>query len=75
VTEVVGLNCAAMLSQEVSIAGWHDTLGLASRIMHACGQRYMLSRAAVHHFESISYEQPAAHRLAECERRLARYRG
>jgi hypothetical protein len=75
VTEVVGLNCAAMLSQVKSIAGWHDPLGLASRIMHGCGQRCILSRAAVHHFESISYEEPTAHRLAECERRLARYRG
>ncbi len=73
VSEVVGLSGAVVVSQDPEIAGFHDTLGLASQAMSVQGLRYILSEAAVVHFFYVSYESDpeiAAGKLADCRRRL-----
>jgi hypothetical protein len=73
VADIIGMSGAIVISQDPQLAGFHDTLGLASQAMSVLGLRYILSEIAVIHFFYVSYEQDqamVAAKLAECSRRL-----
>jgi hypothetical protein len=73
VAEIVGLSGAIIVSQDPLLAGFHDTLGLASQVMSVLRLRYILSEIAVIHFFYVSYERDpamAAAKLEECMRHL-----
>jgi hypothetical protein len=74
VAQVIGFSTAVRLSADSEHGGFFDTLGLASAAMATNGRRYALSRATVHHFFMVSYDdQHTEARRIECERRLKRF--
>jgi hypothetical protein len=72
----LGLGTGAVFSNDVEVAGFHDTLGLASHAMEAYGKRSHLSSAVVIHYFNVSYERPelVVEKLGDCRARLARLR-
>ena len=73
VAEIVGFSGAIIVSQDPLLAGFHDTLGLASQVMSVLRLRYILSEIAVIHFFYVSYERDpamAGAKLEECMRHL-----
>ena len=76
VAEGIGFHCALTMSQDTGLAGFYDTLGLASAVMTAASYRYTLSSAVVHHFFNASYDDVhVAARERDCRARLARFAG
>ena len=71
----LGFGCAVNLSQDPKVAGFFDTLGLASQVMAVHGFRYEVSTAMVHHFFNVSYNPAkAAPSAVGCRDRLKRFR-
>ena len=69
-----GFATAVSLSQDASVAGYYDTMALASMVMATHGQSYALSTAEVVHYYNISYDdrtELTREKLADCHRRLA----
>lgn len=54
--DLIGFSTAAVLSADPTVAGFHDTFGLATTTMAVHGLGYGLSRATVHHFFCVSYD-------------------
>ena len=75
-TEHLGLATAATFGNDPDLAGFSDTLGMASLAMRACGKRDVLSEASVIHYFNVSYEHPevGAAKLEDCTARLDRLR-
>ena len=68
-----GLGCAVVLSGDGALAGYYDTMALASAAMAAAGFLYGLSAATVAHYFNVSYDRRDALTVAkreDCQRRL-----
>jgi hypothetical protein len=73
VAEVVGLSAAVTISQDEHVAGFADTLGMASQVLATHELRYIPSAAPVTHFGGVTHLPPAAEtepKLRECRRLL-----
>lgn len=69
----LGLGTAAALGNDEGVAGFYDTLGLASQAMRAFGLRYVLSAISLIHYFNVSYDarsELTAAKLTDCNRRL-----
>ncbi len=78
VADVIGLSAAMVISATEQIAGFADTLGLATMVMQTHGLEHVLSDATVGHYHGVSYadpSQPIGNKLADCRQRLAGLRG
>lgn len=69
-----GLSPVVVMSADAGVAGFYDTLAIASLAMKTAGYDYALSDAVVHHFFSVSYggSRVAAH-IEDCRNRLERF--
>ena len=77
VADAVGLSAAVTISQNEHVAGFADTLGMASQVLATHELRYMLSAALVTHFGGVTHLSPATEtepKLRECRRLLGGYR-
>jgi hypothetical protein len=77
VADIIGLSPAVLIAADPAVAGFADTFGLASLVMHTHGLRYALSEMTVGHYFGISYEdanQPIGGKRDDCRRRLAALR-
>jgi hypothetical protein len=77
VAEIIGLSAGVVLSADEEMAGFADTLGLASLAMRTHNLRYVLSAVTVGHHSGVSYDDPANpidFKVEECRRRLAALR-
>jgi hypothetical protein len=77
VAEIIGLSAGVVVSADEALAGFADTLGLASLAMRTHGLRYVLSAVTVGHYSGVSYDDPANpvdFKIEECRRRLAALR-
>ena len=77
VAEVVGLSAAVTISQDEHVAGFADTLGMASLVLATHQLRYLLSAASVTHFGGVTHLPAATEtepKLRVCRRLLGRYR-
>lgn len=74
VAETIGFATAILWSQDEQLAGFFDTMALASTVMAAHGLSYELAGVEVVHYFNVSYDQRTdltAAKLDDCERRLA----
>ena len=72
--EAVGFGTAVSMSQDPELAGYFDTMALASAVMATNGLIYGLSSAHVVHYFNVSYDERTdltASKLQDCCRRLA----
>lgn len=69
----IGFGCAFSLSTDPRLAGYYDTLSLATHVLATHGLGYGLSREKVIHYFNVSYESGSLteSKLADCQRRLA----
>jgi hypothetical protein len=77
VAEIIGLSPGVVVSADEDLAGFADTLGLASLAMRTHNLRYLLSAVTVGHYSGVSYDDPANprdYKVEECRRRLAALR-
>jgi hypothetical protein len=77
VAEIIGLSAGVVVSADEEMAGFADTLGLASLAMRTHNLRYVLSAVTVGHYSGVSYDDPANpidFKVEECRRRLAALR-
>jgi hypothetical protein len=77
VAEIIGLSAGVVVSADEQLAGFADTLGLASLAMRTHGLRYVLSAVTVGHYSGVSYhdpDNPIDVKVEECRRRLAALR-
>lgn len=71
--EMLGLGTFAGLSQDESVAGYYDTMAIASAVMATHGLRYALSSASVVHYFNVSYDERdelTVSKLEDVHRRL-----
>ena len=71
----VGFSSLVVIAADPEVAGFHDTLGMASAAFAGFGSRYALSAARVHHFFMASYDRVHIEaREVDARNRLARFR-
>jgi hypothetical protein len=71
--ERFGFATSVVLSADTSVAGYYDTMALASGVMSTHGLEYALSDARVVHYFNVSYDERAELtqlKLADVSRRL-----
>ncbi len=77
VATTLGLSASVVISQDETVGGFADTLGLASLALATHGLRYELSSMAVTHFAGVTHldpEEEIVPKRRECARLLQAYR-
>lgn len=72
--DTVGLATAVSMSQDESVAGYYDTMALASIVMQTHALEYALSSVEVAHYFNVSYDERTdltEAKLHDVRRRLA----
>lgn len=70
---ILGFGTAVSMSQDEQVAGYCDTMALASAVMSTHGLSYALSDAEVVHYFNVSYDERVDltdAKLADCRDRL-----